>query len=74
MTTKDYPRDELTIHWDADICQHSGVCARGLPSVFRPRERPWIDPQGAPADEIAARIDMCPSRALSYTWNDESAQ
>jgi uncharacterized Fe-S cluster protein YjdI len=66
--TKDYPREELVIHWTPSLCQHSGVCARGLPGVFKPRERPWIDPHGATAQEIADRIDLCPSRALGYTW------
>ena len=67
MATRDYPTTGLTIHWDSEICQHSGVCARGLPTVFRPRERPWIDVDGGTADEIAAVIDACPSRALTYT-------
>ena len=67
-TTRNYPRDELVIHWTPSLCQHSGVCARGLPAVFKPRQRPWIDPKGATAQEIADRIDLCPSRALGYTW------
>jgi uncharacterized Fe-S cluster protein YjdI len=67
LSTKDYPAEGITIHWDAEICQHSGVCARTLPAVFRPRQRPWIDQHAASADEIAAMIDTCPSHALSYT-------
>lgn len=67
MSTKDYPTQGITIHWNASICQHSGVCARTLPAVFRPRERPWINQHEATADEIAAMIDTCPSHALTYT-------
>lgn len=67
MSARDYVTEGITIHWDPGICQHSGVCAATLPAVFRPRERPWIDPHGATADEIAAMIDTCPSRALTYT-------
>lgn len=67
MATKDYPTTGITIHWNPSICQHSGVCAKTLPTVFRPSERPWIDPNGATADDIADTIDNCPSRALTYT-------
>jgi uncharacterized Fe-S cluster protein YjdI/predicted GNAT family acetyltransferase len=74
MATRDYPTEGLTVHWDPSICQHSGVCARTLPRVFRPRERPWIDPDAASAAEIAAMIDTCPSRALSYTWTAPEAE
>jgi len=67
MTTRDYTLAGLTIHWDSEVCIHSGVCARTLPRVFRPRERPWIDTDGATAEEIASTIDACPSGALRYT-------
>lgn len=70
VETRDYPTEDLTIHWRPTICQHSGVCARTLPEVFRPRRRPWIDPDAATAEEIAAMIDTCPSGALGYTWTD----
>ena len=67
MTKRDYPTAGLTIHWDSDVCAHSGICAATLPSVFRPREKPWISPDSATADEIALTIDHCPSGALRYT-------
>ncbi|MFN8167758.1 MAG: (4Fe-4S)-binding protein [Candidatus Nanopelagicales bacterium] len=73
MTTRDYPTAGLTIHWDSEVCIHSGVCASTLPAVFRPRERPWIDADAASADEIAATIDRCPSGALRYTRDGEQA-
>jgi uncharacterized Fe-S cluster protein YjdI/predicted GNAT family acetyltransferase len=68
MTIRDYPTEGLTVHWNARICQHSGICAGTLPRVFRPSERPWIDPDAASASQLAAMIDTCPSGALSYTW------
>ena len=67
METRDYPTAGLTVHWNASLCQHSRVCATTLPAVFRPRERPWIDPHAGTAEELAATIDACPSRALTYT-------
>ena len=72
MTIRDYPTTGLTVHWDPSLCQHSRVCATTLPAVFRPRERPWIDADAARADEIAATIDACPSRALSYTRHGQA--
>lgn len=67
MTARDYPTTGITIHWDSDICIHSGVCARSLPEVFRPREKPWVEPDNAGAAAIAATVDRCPSGALRYT-------
>jgi uncharacterized Fe-S cluster protein YjdI len=67
MATRDYLTARLTVHWNSSICQHSRVCATTLPAVFRPGERPWIDPHAAAAEELAATIDACPSRALTYT-------
>ena len=72
MSTRDYESTSLVVHWDAEICSHSGHCAASLPGVFRPGERPWIDVAGASDDEIAATIDGCPSGALSYTRTDDT--
>ncbi len=65
--TRDYVGDGIVVHWDPDVCQHSGICARTLGRVFRPRARPWVHVDQADADEIAAAVDKCPSGALSYT-------
>jgi uncharacterized Fe-S cluster protein YjdI len=74
MASRDYPTTGLTVHWDPSLCQHSRVCATTLPTVFRPRERPWVDADAASADEIAATIDACPSRALSYTRHGQPTE
>lgn len=63
---RDYETDDLIIHWKPTLCIHSGICARGLPGVFKPKDRPWIQPENAPTEEIMAAIDRCPSGALSY--------
>ena len=36
-------------------------------AVFRMRDEPWIDPDGAAVEEIVATIRKCPSGALSYS-------
>ncbi|MGH9897779.1 MAG: CDGSH iron-sulfur domain-containing protein [Pyrinomonadaceae bacterium] len=64
---EDYEAEKITIHDNRGICAHAGRCTDGLPSVFRLKQEPWIDPQGAPAEEIIETIRKCPSGALSYT-------
>ena len=60
-----YSGEGVTILWQPDKCIHSGVCVRGLPSVFNPGKSPWIDINMADADRIAAQVKKCPSGALS---------
>jgi CDGSH-type Zn-finger protein len=57
----------ITIHDDRGLCAHAARCTDNLASVFRLGTEPWIDPDGAPAEQIAAVLEMCPSGALSYT-------
>jgi putative redox protein len=63
---KRYTHDGLTVVWKPDLCRHSGVCARGLPRVFDPRRRPWIELVHADNDTIVAQVERCPSGALSW--------
>jgi len=63
---KQYPADDITVSFDADRCRHFGECVRGLPEVFDAGRRPWIDPGGAPAEQVAEVIRRCPSGALQY--------
>lgn len=74
MATKKYVNGPLTIIWKPDLCSHSAKCFRGLPSVFNPSIRPWIDPLAAPADRIIEQIKKCPSGALSFEMTDTNEQ
>lgn len=65
--TKSYVKEELSVIWKPHLCIHSAVCFRGLPKVFDPRVRPWVNPDGAETDEIIRQVKACPSGALSYT-------
>ena len=71
---KEYHKDGLTVVWDMPKCIHSERCWRGLGEVFRRKERPWIEPQGADNERIMAQIDQCPSGALSYRSASLKAQ
>lgn len=63
---KAYKKEDLTIEWNAEKCIHSAICAKGLPGVFKPKDRPWVQPENATAQEIMDVVDKCPSRALTY--------
>jgi putative redox protein len=69
---KRYTNGEITVIWKPDVCEHSGICARGLPSVFRPRLKPWIDLTPADSKTITDQVDRCPSGALSWFKNEGS--
>jgi uncharacterized Fe-S cluster protein YjdI len=62
---RSYTNGEITVVWKPDLCVHSTVCFRGLPQVFKPRERPWVVIEAAPSAAIAQQVSRCPSGALS---------
>lgn len=65
-----YVGRKITIHDNRGICSHAGFCTDNLPSVWRMRTEPWIDPDGAEVAKIIETINKCPSGALSYTIDD----
>ena len=65
MTIKKYPKEDINIIWNSKKCIHSGNCTRGLGQVFKPKNTPWIQPEGASKEEIIAQVNQCPSGALS---------
>jgi uncharacterized Fe-S cluster protein YjdI len=69
---KEYTNDEITVVWKPKKCIHSEYCWRGLPDVFKPKSKPWVDITGADSNTIAKQVEKCPSGALSYYWNKES--
>jgi CDGSH-type Zn-finger protein/uncharacterized Fe-S cluster protein YjdI len=69
-----YRGKSLTIHFDGARCIHSRNCVVGLPGVFKANvEGPWIDPDAADADELAAIARACPSGAITYERHDGGA-
>ena len=67
--TKKCDAGDITIVWKPELCVHAGVCARTLPNVYKPREKPWINPDQASAEELRNQIKACPSGALSFIEN-----
>lgn len=68
--TKTYTVEDLTVKWESHKCIHSAICFHGLPMVFDPRKRPWININGAPKNDIIAQVKRCPSGALSLQMNE----
>src|SRR6266404_2897770 len=64
----------ITILDNRSICAHAGFCTDGLKAVFRMREEPWIDADGAAVEEIIATVRKCPSGALSYAIDGVEAK
>ncbi|WP_369997506.1 (4Fe-4S)-binding protein [Winogradskyella sp.] len=75
--TKEYSNGEVTVVWEPDKCIHSGICVKGSPEVFQPKERPWIKIDAETTEEIVETVKKCPSGALSFYMNngeDKSSQ
>lgn len=62
---KEYKIEDATVLWDSTKCIHAAECVRGLPSVFKPNERPWIQLENSTKEEVVAQVHRCPSGALS---------
>lgn len=71
--TKEYTNGEVTVLWKPEACIHSAICAKGLPKVFQPKEKPWIKIDAATTEKLIEQIKACPSGALSYYMNNEDS-
>lgn len=75
---KEYTNGRITVQFELDKCIHSENCWRGLSAVFDPKQRPWVNMDGAGDDEIIKQVNKCPSGALSIkgetTMSDNKIQ
>lgn len=71
---REHAARDIVVTYDAARCIHAGECIRGLPRVFDTAQRPWIQPERATADELAALVQRCPSGALHFRRLDGGAE
>jgi uncharacterized Fe-S cluster protein YjdI len=67
---KEYSNGEITIKWQANLCQHAGICVRTLPQVYNPKASPWLKIENASTEELKNQVNKCPSGALTYYINE----
>lgn len=67
-----YRNNDITVYWKPDACVHASYCYRELIEVFDPGRRPWVDLNAAETERIIEVVNMCPTEALSWKWNDDS--
>jgi uncharacterized Fe-S cluster protein YjdI len=73
LQTHRYTNEEVTIVWKPAQCIHSGICFKGLPEVFDPRRKPWIEAAKSSTEKIIAQVKACPSGAISFYYNGEES-
>jgi CDGSH-type Zn-finger protein/uncharacterized Fe-S cluster protein YjdI len=57
----------VILRFDAKRCIHARRCVLGAPDVFVANaEGPWIHPDAARPDDVAATARSCPSGAITY--------
>lgn len=69
---RSYEHDGFVVEYLPGRCIHAEECVKGLPQVFNPDRRPWIDPAEAKADDIAETVQRCPTGALRFRYPGDS--
>jgi len=55
---KKYKKEDISVVWDSEKCIYAGLCATPqLSAVFKPKERPWIQPENASKTEIVSQAN-----------------
>lgn len=68
-----YSTQQIVVYYQPRLCIHAAECARGLPEVFRPQEKPWVQPEHSSPEAIAEVVARCPSGALQFERLDGGA-
>lgn len=68
--TRSYGGEGIVVRFEPARCIHAARCVNGLPEVFDPEARPWIQPGKASAEAVAEVVRRCPTGALTYGRSD----
>lgn len=69
-----YQSNDIEIRYDVARCIHAAECVHGAPAVFDPQAKPWIKPEAADGDTVAAVVMRCPTGALHFRRLDDGAE
>jgi CDGSH-type Zn-finger protein/uncharacterized Fe-S cluster protein YjdI len=61
-----YQSEQIIVRWDAGRCIHAAECVARLPEVFDTSQRRWVQPDHAPASDVAEAVRRCPTGALHF--------
>jgi CDGSH-type Zn-finger protein/uncharacterized Fe-S cluster protein YjdI len=67
---REYEGQDIVVRYDVRRCIHAAECVRGLPQVFNTKARPWVQPDAATPDQVAAVVMRCPTGALHFERKD----
>jgi uncharacterized Fe-S cluster protein YjdI/CDGSH-type Zn-finger protein len=74
MQAKKYSGEGIDVYYEPRLCIHAARCVAGLPHVFDPAARPWIQPHNAGAEELSTIVEQCPTGALHYVRADGASE
>jgi CDGSH-type Zn-finger protein/uncharacterized Fe-S cluster protein YjdI len=66
----EYRGGKIVVTYDVERCIHARECVLGMPAVFDPDRRPWVDPDAGDADALAGVVARCPTGALHFARTD----
>jgi uncharacterized Fe-S cluster protein YjdI len=66
-----YKSDKITVSYSPNVCIHAAECVNGLPNVFDPKKKPWINVNEEDPEKIIEVINKCPSGALKYSLDKD---
>ncbi|HLN21616.1 MAG TPA: (4Fe-4S)-binding protein [Bacteroidales bacterium] len=66
-----YTNNDITVYWKPSACVHASYCYRELIEVFDPSRRPWVDLNESTTERIIEVVNLCPTEALTWKWNDD---
>ena len=55
---------DVTVSYTPVLCTHAAQCQAKAGSVFKPHEKPWVQPEHGTLEEISEVMAACPSGAL----------